>query len=132
MLLSVAVAITVLLSVSVIAAVFSVSIVIAVFPLFHVQAVDYGTQVGELVAQAEIFEQGSASPDGKAMDDLCYFISQADKGTGVGEHLINRWAMERMPIQTSTRALEMLEKSGRIRCVRIDGKTGVRYFKIAS
>lgn len=58
MLLSVAVAITVLLSVSVIAAVFSVSIVIAVFPLFHVQAVDYGTQVGELVAQAEIFEQG--------------------------------------------------------------------------
>ena len=45
MLLSVAVAITVLLSVSVIAAVFSVSIVIAVFPLFHVQAVDYGTQV---------------------------------------------------------------------------------------
>ena len=98
MLLSVAVAITVLLSVSVIAyrifRIHSNSRISA----FHVQAVDYGTQVGELVAQAEIFEQGIVGfvgivgaadinrEVGHPCDDLC--VGHHSDGSGVEHDIV--------------------------------------------
>lgn len=94
----------------------------------------FNTAMGWLVeaerVMADIFRAGAAGADGKVMEEIVHFIQTMDQGKGVSEHLINRFACERLPIHTVGRVIEVLEKSGQIRAISMNSRTGMRMFAI--
>lgn len=95
----------------------------------------FNTAMGWLVeAESEmhnIFKAGVSGADGKAMEEILFLIKQADKGAGVGEHVIHRVASQYLPIHAAARIIEVLEKSGMIEAVAVNRRTGARNFKVA-
>jgi len=95
----------------------------------------FNTAMGWLVeaeaAMPEIFKAGAVGADGKIMEEILHFVSTMDRGKGVPEHLITRFASERLPIHTVMRVIEVLEKSGQIEGSQPHPRTGLRGFRIA-
>lgn len=72
---------------------------------------------------------GGSGLDGRAMDEIYHFILVSDKGgKGVAEQKITKFAAERVPIHSVMRVIEVMEKSGQIKAVALDKKTGQRYY----
>lgn len=72
----------------------------------------------------EIFRVGTIGADAKAMDDIANFING-----GKPEHAIVNYARKLVPAHSVMRCLEIMERSGMIKCTSIDKKTGLRTFK---
>lgn len=94
----------------------------------------FNTAMGWLVEaerhMPEIFQAGAQGSDGKVMEEILHFCLTMDSGKGVPEHLITRFAAERLPIHTVMRVIEVLEKSGQLEVVHLDTRTGLRKFKV--
>ena len=94
----------------------------------------FNTAMGWLVEaerhMPEIFQAGAQGADGKVMEEILHFIMCTDTGKGVGEHLVTRFASERLPIHSVMRVIEVLEKSGQIHIAGVNGRTGMRQFKV--
>lgn len=80
--------------------------------------------------QPEIFKAGSVSADSKAMDELLHHLRVLDTGTGVPETLLVRRAGELVPAHSVARLLEVMERSGTIKCSGV--MRGVRFFKLGT
>lgn len=81
------------------------------------------------VGMAEIFKAGVKGADGSAMDEIYHFVQINDKGQGISEQRIVRFASERVPFHSILRIIEIMEKSGRIGCVKIDKRDGSRSYR---
>lgn len=76
---------------------------------------------------ADIFKASVSGGDSVAMDECFHYISVA--GTkGMNEQKIINFLRERVPAHSILRVLEVMEKSGLIRAVRIDPATHLRTF----
>jgi hypothetical protein len=95
----------------------------------------FNTAMGWLVeaerAMPDIFRAGAVGADGKVMEEILHFIQTMDGGKGVSEHLITRFASERLPIHTVMRVVELLEKSGQMEAVAINKRTNMRVFRLS-
>lgn len=80
---------------------------------------------------SEIFKAGATNADAQAMDEIIHFIKIGDRGHGVSEQKITRFAQERIPIHSVLRTIDILEKSGQIILHGVDRTTKLRYFKVA-
>lgn len=78
----------------------------------------------------EIFKAGATNADGQAMDETFHFIMVNDKGHGVPEHKILRFACDRLPLQSARRIVEVMESSGQIFCRGIDRATKYKWYSI--
>jgi len=76
---------------------------------------------------ADVFLAGANGADGKVMEEIVHFISIAG-GRGISEHLINRFAAQRLPIHTVGRVIDVLLASGQIRLLGVNTRTGMRQF----
>lgn len=77
-------------------------------------------------AMPEIFNTGVMSTDSQAMDEVMAFINGHDL---VGETQIVNFARRRLPAHSVLKVIEIMERSGQIKAVRNDPKTGMRMFK---
>jgi hypothetical protein len=91
------------------------------------QAMGWLLQVEETMP--EVFRAGAANADGLAMDEIGHFVMINDRGEGVSERAITHFARDRIPLNSILRIVEIMVASGMIRCVRIDQRTGARYFR---
>lgn len=80
----------------------------------------------------EIFKAGAANADGQAMQEILHFIKISDKGQGVSEQRIYRFARDRIPMHSILRIIEILEKSGQITLRGIDRNTKLRWYSANS
>lgn len=80
---------------------------------------------------SEIFKAGATNADAQAMEEIVHFIRINDKGHGVSEQKITRFAADRIPIHSILRTVEILEKSGQIDLRGIDRATKFRYYSVA-
>ena len=76
----------------------------------------------------EIFKAGATNADGAAMDEILHFILVNDRGNGVPENKITRFAQDRIPVHSVLRVVEIMEKSGQINCRGVDRSTKLRWF----
>lgn len=77
----------------------------------------------------DIFKAGGASADSSAMDEIYHFILMADKGNkGVSEAKITKRASELVPTHSVMRMIEVMERSGMIKCLGQDRLTALRYW----
>lgn len=82
----------------------------------------------------DIFKAGAGSADAKAMDEIHHFILTNDrrdargKSIGVPDYKIIRFASEYLPVLSIARVVEIMERSGRIRAIRLDPRSGQRYY----
>ncbi len=80
------------------------------------------------ITMPDIFKAGAGNADAKAMDEIYHFVQINDRGQGVIEQKLINFARERVPIHSVGRVVEIMERSGMIRTVAFDKKTGLRYF----
>ena len=96
---------------------------------------DFNRAMGWLLeaegTMGEIFKAGATNADAQAMEEIVHFIKINDKGQGVSEQKITRFAADRIPIQSILRTVEILEKSGQIELRGIDRATKFRWFSAA-
>ena len=76
----------------------------------------------------EIFKAGATNADGQAMDEIVHYIAINDKGMGVSEQRITRFASDRIPLHSVLRSIDILERSGKIWLRGIDRSTKLRYY----
>lgn len=75
-----------------------------------------------------IFDAGAGSADSNAMDEIYHFVKTSGEA-GVSEHKINNFARKRVMYANAVpKVLEVMERSGMIRTVANDPKTGMRIF----
>ena len=90
---------------------------------------DFNRSMGWLleaeVLMPEIFRIGSTSSDAKAIDDIAHFVSKRGR---VPEHLLIRYVQERVPAYAVLNVIGIMERSGQIKAVSVDPKTGLRVF----
>ena len=72
----------------------------------------------------EIFRAGSVTADSKVMEEIYHFVASAKRE--VPEYLLVRMARERLPLGVVPKVIETMEKSGMIRAVGFDKRTGTR------
>lgn len=93
---------------------------------------DFNTAMGWLLEaetyMPEIFKAGAVNADGQAMDEIMHYIMIADRGKGVTEQAITRFARDRVPLHSILRVIEILENSGQIYCRGMDSRTGLRHY----
>ena len=77
----------------------------------------------------DIFKAGAAGGDSKAMDEIYHFVLMNGKGgRSVPEHKITRFAAEHIPAHSVMRVLEIMERSGMIKSLGTNSRTGYREF----
>lgn len=76
----------------------------------------------------DIFKAGSTGSDAKAMDEIYHYVLVGGGIKGISEHLIVKFAKERVPAHSVMRVLEIMERSGMIKSVANDPKTLLRMF----
>lgn len=95
---------------------------------------DFNRAMGWLLevesAMTEVFKAGSGSADGQALDEILFYIQTSDRGKGVLKHKIVNFAKDKIPLHSITRIVEILEGSGKIKCIGIDKTTGQQVFKL--
>jgi hypothetical protein len=74
----------------------------------------------------EIFKAGQLSPDSQAMDEVLAFINGHDL---VGETQIVNFARRLLPAHSVMKVIDVMERSGVIKAVKNDPKTGMRLFR---
>lgn len=77
----------------------------------------------------DIFKAGATNADAQAMDEILHFIKINDRGFGVNEQSITRFAGERIPLHSILRVIEIMERSGQIYLHGTDRNTQLRYFR---
>ena len=82
-------------------------------------------------AMPEIFKAGTISLDAQAMNEIVHFIRVNDRGKGVEEHRITRFARDYVSMNQLLNVLNVLEGSGQIQNRGIDSRTGFRMFSAA-
>lgn len=76
----------------------------------------------------DIFKASQSSDSsGQALEEIYHYILTNEGDTGVPEHKITNFAKERIPIHSVLRTIEIMERTGQIKCCRND--KGTRYFK---
>jgi predicted XRE-type DNA-binding protein len=82
----------------------------------------------------DIFKAGAGGADAKTMDEIYHYILTSNKrdakgeSLGVSESRINNFARERLPLLSILRVIEVMERSGKIRALRVDRATGQRHW----
>lgn len=93
---------------------------------------DFNTAMNWLVEaedlMPEVFKAGATNIDGQAMDEIHHFVLAADRGQGVSEQKITRFASERVPMHSILRIIEIMEKSGQLWCLGAERRTGIKYY----
>lgn len=96
---------------------------------------DFNTAMGWLLeAEAnmpEIFKAGATNADGQALDEIHHFVLITDRGQGVSEQAIIRFARERIPIHSIHRVIEILERSGQLHKIGMNSRTGFVFYAAA-
>jgi len=77
----------------------------------------------------DIFTAGNTGTDARALDEIYHYITVADKGEGVPEHMIINFARARVPVHSILRVIEIMTASGQIQSRGVDKKTGARWFR---
>lgn len=67
------------------------------------------------VGMEEIFKEGSSGADSKIMDEIEFFVRKSDKGEGVPERLIIRYACSLTPSYNVERLLALMVRADRIK-----------------
>lgn len=80
----------------------------------------------------EIFKAGATNADGQAIEEIVHLIKIHDKGQGVSEGRILRFAQERLPSQSIPRIIDVMVASNQISLRGVDRTTKFRYFSIAT
>lgn len=97
---------------------------------------DFNRAIGWLLeaefAMPEIFKAGAANADGQAMDEINHYVMISDKGAGISEQRIVHFARDKVPIHSILRIIEIMERSGMIRCVKQEPRTGLKYYSVTS
>ena len=95
---------------------------------------DFNRAMGWLLeaedTMTEIFKAGATNADAAAMDEILHFVVINDKGHGVGEQKIIRFASDRLPLHSILRVIEIMERSGQIVLLGTDRRTKMRYYSI--
>lgn len=93
---------------------------------------DFNTAMNWLVEaetyMPEIFKAGSGGADAQALQEIEYFIKTSDRGKGVPEQKIINFALERIPLHSIMRVIDIMQGSGTIHPLGIDKRTGQRIF----
>lgn len=76
----------------------------------------------------DIFKAGAMNADAAGMDEIAHFVRVNNLGQGVSEQRIVHFAKDKIPITSILRVVEIMESTGMIRVLRLDRKTGARYF----
>lgn len=76
----------------------------------------------------DIFKAGALNADAAAMDEILHFIMINDRGHGIPESKILRFAGDRIPLHSALRVIEMMERSGQIFCRGVDRSSKLRFF----
>lgn len=75
-----------------------------------------------------VFQEGAFGADGAMIDEIFHFVQVAgDKG--VSEQRIVRFAEKRVPFHSILRIIDIMERSGRIKAIGVEKRTGVKWFK---
>lgn len=95
--------------------------------------VDFNKAMGWLLEaeqfMPDIFRAGATGYDSRAMDEIFHFIMINDtKHKGISEHRIVNFARDLVPAHSVMQVLGIMEKSGMIKAVAIDARTGLRLF----
>lgn len=79
----------------------------------------------------DIFKAGAVGGDSQAQEEIYHYILMSGKnGAGVPEHMIINEARKRLPSHSVMRTIEVMERSGLIKAVSIDRRTGLRNFTV--
>jgi hypothetical protein len=73
-----------------------------------------------------VFQTGAITQDSRVMDEIAYYI-KSQKGS-VSEHLVVRFASERLPVHAVRDVISVMENSKMIKAVGYDPKTTLRKF----
>ena len=76
----------------------------------------------------DIFKAGSTNVDAQAIEEIYHFVLISDKGQGISEQRIVRFAKERVPLTSILRIVEIMERSGQLRLMGTERRTGTRFF----
>lgn len=76
----------------------------------------------------EIFLAGTVNADAQAMDEIGHFVMINDKGHGVSEQRITHFAKDKIPIYSILRVVDIMERTGMIKCIGTDRNSKLRYF----
>lgn len=94
---------------------------------------DFNTALNWLVeaerAMPEIFKAGAMGADASAMEEIMHFVQISDHGQGVMESKITKFAAERLPINSVFRVVDIMERSGMLKSVAIDKRSGFKIYK---
>ena len=95
---------------------------------------DFNRAMGWLLeaegTMSEIFKAGATNADAQAMEEILHFIMINDKGHGVGESKIVRFASDRIPLHSVLRVIDILERSGQITLRGVDRTTKMRFYSV--
>jgi hypothetical protein len=80
----------------------------------------------------EIFKAGATNADAQAIHEVVHFIKINDRGKGISEQKIIRFALELIPRDSILRIIEIMERSGQITLRGIDRSTKLRYYSITT
>lgn len=72
---------------------------------------------------------GGGGMDAKAIEEIYHYVLINDKGTGVNESKITKFASERVPLHSVMRVIEVMQQTGQIKATHLDAKTKLRMFK---
>lgn len=93
---------------------------------------DFNTAMGWLLeaedTMVEIFKAGATNADAQAMDEILHLIKINDRGFGVSEQKIVKFARDRLPLHSISRVIEIMERSGQIFLRGTDRNTKLKYF----
>lgn len=96
---------------------------------------DFNTALNWLVeaesAMPEIFKAGSGNADAQALEEIQYFVKNAG-AAGISEQRIINFAKERIPLHSVMRVIDILQGSGMIQQIRVDSRSGQRFFKLGT
>jgi hypothetical protein len=79
----------------------------------------------------DIFSAG-AGPDAHAMEEILHFIAHADKGKGVHEQVILRFAMAKLPLNTLRTLMPAMVAAGMIKQRAFDKSVGQGWYSVTS
>lgn len=93
---------------------------------------DFNTAMGWLLEaeenMIEIFKAGATNADAQAMDEILHYIKINDRGQGISETKITRFASDRIPLHSILRVIDIMERSGQIVLRGVDRATKLRYY----
>lgn len=93
---------------------------------------DFDTALGWLTEaenlMPQVFSEGAANGDGAAIEEILNFVRVCDRGEGVSEPKIIRFAKEHVPIHAILNIIEIMEKTGQLWCIGTERLTGIKRY----